>query len=174
LADFAVGSNLYPCTIDGAKRDRATFAGDLYVIARSIYHSTGRIEAVLGSLSLLTSHQTDDGYLGNLCPVQAPLHDDSGQPPTYALYSLSYALLLIPTIKEYWLRTGDENFVRGVWYRLDKLIQFVRRFVDERGLVVAPPSLSSKSMKPQSETYLQDVGGLVPTRWSYIWSFKQD
>ena len=154
LADFAVGSNVYPCTIDGAKRDRATFAGDLYVMARSIHHSTGRREAVLGSLILLTSHQTDDGYLGNLCPVQAPLHDSLDQPPTYAFYSLSYALLLIPTIKEYWLHTGDESFIRTVWSRLDKLIQFVRPFVDDRGLVVAPPPLSSKLISLQFETVL--------------------
>lgn len=36
FADFAVGTNLFSCTIDGAKRDRALFGGDLFVMGRSM------------------------------------------------------------------------------------------------------------------------------------------
>jgi len=143
MADFGVGSNMLACTIDGAKRDRTTFAGDLYVMARSIYYSTNRTDAVLGSLLLLISHQTSEGYLGNLCPPQAPLHQENDQPPTYAFYSLSYSLLLIKTVKDYWWHTGDEQFVQSLWPKLEKLLQFTHGFVDGRGLVVAPPPLSS-------------------------------
>lgn len=144
-ADFQVGTNDVAATMDGAKRDRAVFGGDLYVMGRSIYYSTGRVEAVLGSIQLLTSHQTSEGYLGNLCPVQTPLHDSSEQPPTYAFYSLSYALLLVVAIKDYWMYTGDRRVVTQVFDKLEKLMSFTGRFVDERGLVVAPPPLSSKS-----------------------------
>ncbi|RDW69281.1 hypothetical protein BP6252_08301 [Coleophoma cylindrospora] len=142
LADFQVGTNPLACTIDGAKRDRACFGGDLFVMGRSIFYSTGNFEAALGSIKLLTSHQTKDGYLGNLCPIQAPIHDDESEPPTYAFYSLSYALLLIVAIKDYWLHSGDLASVQSIWERLEKLIAFTERFVDDRGLVVAPPPLS--------------------------------
>jgi hypothetical protein len=58
LADFAVGTNPLACTIDGAKRDRACFSGDLFVMGRSIAYSTARLDAILGSITLLSSHQT--------------------------------------------------------------------------------------------------------------------
>jgi alpha-L-rhamnosidase len=107
--DFGVGSNMLACTIDGTKRDRTTFAGNLYVMARSIYYSTSRTDAILGSLLLLSSHQSAEGYLENLCPVQAPIHKDNHQPPTYAFYSLSYSLLLVTTTKDYWWHTETRN-----------------------------------------------------------------
>ncbi|TVY81734.1 hypothetical protein LSUE1_G005471 [Lachnellula suecica] len=142
LADFAVGTNALSCTIDGAKRDRAVFGGDLFVMGRSIYHSTANFEAALGSIKLLTSHQTKDGYLGNLCPIQTPLHEEDSEPPTYGFYSLSYALLLVVAIKDYWMYSGDHEAVRSVWARLEKMMAFTERFVDGRGIVVAPPPLS--------------------------------
>jgi hypothetical protein len=142
LADFAVGTNTLSCTIDGAKRDRAVFGGDLFVMGRSIYYSTANFEAALGSVKLLTSHQTKEGYLGNLCPIQAPAHEEPTEPPTYSFYSLSYALLLVVAIKDYWMYSGDYETVRSVWPRLKKLMAFTDQFVDARGLVVAPPPLS--------------------------------
>ncbi|KUJ16636.1 bacterial alpha-L-rhamnosidase domain-containing protein [Mollisia scopiformis] len=142
LADFAVGTNALACTIDGAKRDRACFGGDLFVMGRSICYSTGNLNAILGSIKLLTSHQTADGYLGNLCPIQAPMHEDTCEPPTYAFYSLSYALLLIVAIKDYWMHSGDNATIGFIWPRLEKLLSFTEKFIDERGLVVAPPPLS--------------------------------
>lgn len=145
LADFAVGTNQLACTIDGAKRDRACFSGDLSVMARSIAYLTARLDAILGSITLLSSHQTSEGYIGNLCPIQAPLHEELDmEPPTYALYSLSYALALVVVTKEYWMQSGDFTVVKNTWGRFEKLLSFAERFKDERGLIVAPPPLSSK------------------------------
>ncbi|KAF2623268.1 glycoside hydrolase family 78 protein [Macroventuria anomochaeta] len=141
LADFQVGTNALACTIDGAKRDRACFGGDLYVMGRSIAHSTMTFEAIAGSIELLTSHQTSDGYLGNLCPIQAPVHDSHEEPPTYAFYSLSYALLLVVAIKDYWLHTGDEKTRTRCLQPLKKLMTYTEQHVSQ-GVVIAPPPLS--------------------------------
>lgn len=143
LEDFQVGTNALACTIDGAKRDRACFGGDLFVMGRSICYSTANLNAILGSITLLTSHQTEAGYLGNLCPIQAPVHKEVSEPPTYAFYSLSYALLLVVAIKDYWMQSGDASVFQSIWPKLERLMAFTQRFVDERGLVVAPPPLSS-------------------------------
>jgi alpha-L-rhamnosidase len=161
LADFAVGTNALACTIDGAKRDRALFGGDLFVMGRSICYSTGNMNAILGSIKLLTSHHTEDGYLGNLCPIQAPLFSDSDEPPTYAFYSLSYALLLVVAIKDYWMHSGDIATVQSVWSRLEKLIAFTDGFADHRGLVVATPSLSSQFSPQSHHQKANDTSGLV-------------
>jgi alpha-L-rhamnosidase len=174
FADFAVGTNALSCTIDGAKRDRALFGGDLFVMGRSMYYSTANLNAALGSIKLLASHQTKDGYLGNLCPIQAPAHEDLTEPPTYAFYSLSYALLLVVAIKDYWLHSGDITTVRTLWQRLEKLIAFTESFVDERGLVVAPPLLSSTFSTITTFETADKISGLVSNGWTHIWSFWQD
>lgn len=144
LADFQVGTNSLACTIDGAKRDRACFGGDLYVMGRSIAHSTMSFEAIAGSIELLTSHQTSEGYLGNLCPIQAPVHDSNEEPPTYAFYSLTYALLLVVAIKDYWLHTSDEKTRLRCIKSLEKLMIYAEQHTSD-GVIVAPPPLSSKS-----------------------------
>ena len=147
LADFQVGTNALACTIDGAKRDRACFGGDLYVMGRSIAYSTMAFDAVAGSIELLTSHQTKDGYLGNLCPIQAPGHDSEDEPPTYAFYSLAYALLLVVAIKDYWLHTGDDKTRLRCLQPIKKLMAYTERYV-EQGIVIAPPPLSSELRYP--------------------------
>lgn len=144
MLDFAVGSNPLSCTIDGAKRDRSTFGGDLFVMGQSVAYSTNNIDAIKGSIQLLTSHQTKDGFLGNLCPIQAPMHTEEEEPPTYAFYSLEYALLLTVAMKNYWFTSGDVDIVRELWPKLIKLMEFVGSFASEQGLIAAPPPLSCK------------------------------
>lgn len=145
LSDFAVGTNALANTIDGAKRDRATFGGDLHILGRSIAYSTQVFEAVKGSILLLTSHQTSTGYLGNLSPIQAPVWNAStdGEPATYAFYSLTYASLLIVAIKDYWMHSGDDDMVDPVLLeRLRKQMGFTESYVNSNGLIEAPPELS--------------------------------
>lgn len=145
LADFAVGTNSVANTVDGAKRDRATFGGDLHVMGRSIAYSTQAFEAVKGSIELLTSHQTSEGYLGNLAPIQAPLWNEAadGEAPTYAFYSLTYASLLIVAIKNYWLHSGDEGLLGEVLLeKLRRQLNFAESYLNPDGLVEAPPELS--------------------------------
>lgn len=142
LEDFQVGTNYVACMVDGAKRDRACFGGDLFVSGRGVAYAGLDMAAVAGSIELLTSHQTEDGYLGNLCPIQAPIYRGD-EPPTYAFYSLTYALLLVVAIKDYWMHSGDDTVVERCLPRIEKLFGFVDRHVQTSGLIEAPPGLSS-------------------------------
>jgi hypothetical protein len=143
-ADFQVGTNQLPCLIDGAKRDRACFGGDAFVTGRSIAYSTGDLETWRGSLQLLMSHQTQDGFLGNLCPIQAPEHDTDDEPPTYAFYSLTYALLTIVSAKDYWYHCGDRSFIDAYFTKMQDQMHLVGRYLNRDGLVEAPSPLSSE------------------------------
>jgi hypothetical protein len=143
-ADFQVGTNQLPCLIDGAKRDRACFGGDAFITGRSIAYSTGDLETWRGSLQLLMSHQTQDGFLGNLCPIQAPEHNTDDEPPTYAFYSLTYALLTIVSAKDYWYHSGDMSFVDTYFTKMQDQMRLAARFLNQDGLMEAPPPLSSK------------------------------
>jgi hypothetical protein len=168
LDDFQVGTNGLACTIDGAKRDRACFGGDLYVMGRSIAHSTMTFDAIAGSIELLTSHQTSEGYLGNLCPIQAPVHEENEEPPTYAFYSLSYSLLLVVAIKDYWLHTGDARMKTRCFQRLEHLMAYTAEHLSA-GVVVAPPPLSSESgwdLSNQQADRLQCIGSHLAAQFS--------
>ncbi|KAH7252792.1 Six-hairpin glycosidase-like protein [Fusarium tricinctum] len=142
FADFQVGTNKFPCIIDGAKRDRACFGGDVFVTGRSLAYSTANLDAWKGSVELLLSHQNKDGYLGNLCPIQAPEHTGPDEPPYYGHYSLTYALLLVVSIKDYWMHSGDRALVNKIIYQLQRQIDFTKSFLNSDGLVDAPPYLS--------------------------------
>ncbi|KAL9946824.1 hypothetical protein D7B24_004622 [Verticillium nonalfalfae] len=141
FADFQVGTNPLACTVDGAKRDRACFGGDVFVMGRSLAYSTVDFEAWRGSIRLLVSHQTAEGYLGNLCPIQTPEHRDEGPPPSYAFYSLTYALLLVVSIKDYWMHSGEREAVESCFQKLEKLIHYADKFTNAAGLIEAPPHL---------------------------------
>lgn len=173
--DFQVGTNQLSCLIDGAKRDRACFGGDAFVTGRSIAYSTGDFETWKGSLQLLMSHQTQDGLLGNLCPIQAPAHETEDEPPTYAFYSLAYALFLVVSVKDYWLHSGDDSFVKQYSKRMQAQMRFVARFVNRSGLVEAPPHLSSKSNGTPSfvDAANDDFSDLVPDGWSGFRSIRR-
>lgn len=144
FADFQVGTNPFSCTIDGAKRDRACFGGDVFVMGRSLAYSTGDLDAWKGSIQLLTSHQEKNGYLGNLCTIQSPEHEEIEEPPSYAFYSLTYALLLVVSAKDYWMHSGDDDLIQSCWPKLVKLVEFTESHVNQDGLIEAPPHLSSK------------------------------
>ena len=168
--DFQVGTNQLSCLIDGAKRDRACFGGDAFVTGRSIAYSTGDFETWRGSLHLLMSHQTQDGLLGNLCPIQAPSHETEDEPPTYAFYSLAYALLLVVSVKDYWFHSGDVSFVEMYFRKMADQMRFAARFVNRSGLVEAPPHLSSKWNGPTNSVDAADneSSDLVPDGRSSI------
>ncbi|KAF5697485.1 alpha-L-rhamnosidase A [Fusarium globosum] len=140
--DFQVGTNKLACIIDGAKRDRASFGGDAFVTGRSIAYSTADFEAWKGTIQLLLSHQTKEGYIGNLCPIQAPEHDSADDPPHYGHYSLTYALLLVVSINDYWLHSGDWSVVEKSYRQLERQMEFTKGFLNSDGLVQAPPYLS--------------------------------
>ena len=153
-ADFQVGSNKLPCIIDGAKRDRASFGGDAFVTGRSIAYSTTDFEAWNGTIQLLISHQTSDGYLGNLCPIQAPEHGGPDEPPYYGHYSLTYALLLVVSIRDYWMHSGDRALVESLYHQLERHMEFTGQFMNDEGLVEAPPYLSSMPSKTSRFLFL--------------------
>ncbi|KAI8245012.1 hypothetical protein K4K55_003636 [Colletotrichum sp. SAR 10_96] len=143
LADFQVGTNAVACMIDGAKRDRATFGGDLFVSGRGVAYAGLDMAAVAGSIELLSSHQTEDGYLGNLCPIQAPIHTGDAPPPTYAFYSMTYACLLMVAVKDYWLHSGDDKVVQRLLPAAENLLKFAESHLNPSGLIEVHPELSS-------------------------------
>ena len=73
LTDFLTpGTPTVDLILDGAKRDRATFTGDLSVAAQTLYDTNDATAYVRGSLDLRGSTQLTSGYVSPFAEPGAP------------------------------------------------------------------------------------------------------
>jgi alpha-L-rhamnosidase len=141
LADFT-GTDLVtpdplPIILDGAKRDREDWSGDLGVSAPVDFYTTDADAYVLESLRLLGSYQAADGEsAGQVSPTSAlgtfPDGEDS--------YSASYSMEEVDNIATYYLYAGDLAFVRSEWPMIARELGYDQSLVDSRGLLVTDSS----------------------------------
>jgi Bacterial alpha-L-rhamnosidase 6 hairpin glycosidase domain len=113
LDAFTTNTNTETTLMDGSKRDRLVWSGDLTVSTPTLYYSSGASDAVAGSLRLHGSYQRSSGQVpGNLPPQLRPgLAPGDAMPDTY-YYSLSYSIYFVTTLYQYYLYTGDKDLVR--------------------------------------------------------------
>lgn len=137
LADFtgaAVRSpDPLPVIMDGAKRDRVVWSGDLGVEGPNIFYSTAASDYVRGSLELLASYQNANGESGTNVPPTVPA---GSFPESGYTYSASYSMDEVANIASYYRYTGDLDFVRSQWPMIDRELAYNRAMVDSRGLLV--------------------------------------
>ena len=137
LSDFAVpGGNALPAILDGARRDRAIWSGDLFVEGPTTYYSTGQSAYLKGSLQLLGSLQLSSGFVAGATPPQAALHTGAAIPGTTGLYSADYSMYWVLGLRAYYLYTGDTAFVRQEWPIVQRELAWNASQVDANGLFV--------------------------------------
>lgn len=93
--------------VDGAKRDRLVWNGDLSVSDRLDYLTFHDLDAVRNSLRTIAAHQRDDGYLTACSPV--------GPAASFCQSLLEYTLWWIWDLQDYYLYTGDGAFLDEMW-----------------------------------------------------------
>ncbi|MGP8058213.1 MAG: alpha-L-rhamnosidase C-terminal domain-containing protein [Acidimicrobiales bacterium] len=126
-----------PVIMDGAKRDRVVWSGDLGVEGPTVFDTTAADDYIRGSLKLLGSYQELSGESGADVPPTVPLgtFPASGYP-----YSTSYSMDEVDNIATYYLYTGDLGFVRSEWPMITRELAYDRSLVDARGLLVTDES----------------------------------
>jgi len=129
-------SNKIPVVVDGAKRDRSVWSGDLAVQGPVIYYSTGASEYIRESLRLLGSYGAPDGRVSTNLPSEWPV----GAGPTAAsesrIYSANYTLWWARALADYYLYTGDKEFLKEEWPILTRELDWCARQVGSEGLFV--------------------------------------
>ncbi|KAK0109311.1 hypothetical protein ONS96_003130 [Cadophora gregata f. sp. sojae] len=118
--DAWLGTKGHSILVDGSKRDRATWAGDLGIALPSAFVSTGDFESARNALQLQYDLQSREGQL----PMAGPPLNFYGS-DTYHMSSL------IGTY-EYLLYSGDLDFLTTNWNKIKRAINFVERKLDER------------------------------------------
>ncbi|EPQ59764.1 Six-hairpin glycosidase [Gloeophyllum trabeum ATCC 11539] len=113
-----------PCLVDGAKRDRTVWPGDMGISTHTQLVSTNDLIATRNSLLVMFS--TQDATTGAL-NYSGPTINAQGS-DTY----ISWSLL---GTHSYFLYTGDIGLVQTVWANYTKAVAFLSSQIDETGLL---------------------------------------
>ncbi|MEV6841826.1 trehalase family glycosidase [Actinoplanes sp. NPDC051411] len=119
-AVVGVGSEVL---VDGAKRDRSVWPGDMGVSATTAYASTDDLLAVRNSLTTMYNSQQPSGEL----PYGGPEFNFFGS-DTYHLWTL------IGT-HTYYLDTADKTWLDGIWAKYQRGVNFITAKIDGNHLL---------------------------------------
>ena len=129
-------SNEIPVIVDGAKRDRSVWSGDLVVQGPVNYYSTFATEYVRDSIKLLGSNANADGRVSTNLNAEWPVHAGVGPPPHERIYSSNYTLWWVRVLADYYLFTGDKKFLLEEWPTLTKEMAWAADQVGKDGLFI--------------------------------------
>ena len=136
LSDFTVpGVNQYASILDGARRDRAIWAGDMNVEGPSVFYSTDDAAYIKGALQALGSYQLSSGFVTGDLPPQDPLHTGALTPGTTGSYSATYSTYFVLGLGDYYLYSGDTAFVQQEWPTVQAELAWSASQLDSNGLL---------------------------------------
>ncbi|KAF9634945.1 hypothetical protein BFW01_g5840 [Lasiodiplodia theobromae] len=110
LEYFLAGTNPLSVSVDGARRDRIAYAGDLDITIRSTLASTYGTDYLNGSFELLGSNQLTPGFFVPTTKIQ--------QHPRTALIDanttglIGYSFNLVSAMGDFYTHTGSTSFAR--------------------------------------------------------------
>ena len=141
LDQFAAGTNVLPSIMDGGKRDRNDFTGDIGISGLTLLYSTFAREYLAGSIELFSSFQASDGGIALSLPPQyrpdvTPFDRTS---PTF-LAIPDYPLQHVTSIYQYYLYTGDKAFLQAQWPVVQKVIALYASLTSNPQRLVIPPA----------------------------------
>ena len=111
--------------VDGAKRDRWVWPGDLGISGLTAYVSTGDTLSVTNDLNTLFAHQNSAGGL----PYAGPPGDIGD------IFSDTYHLWTLIGVIDYYLYSGDRSWVISHWPQIKKAVAFSTAKIGADGLL---------------------------------------
>ena len=112
--------------VDGAKRDRSVWPGDMGISTNTAYVSTDDLTAVRNSLTTMYQNQLSTGQL----PYGGPEFNFYGS-DTYHMWTL------IGTYN-YYLDTDDQTWLNGIWSQYQLGVDFITAQIDGNDLLSVP------------------------------------
>ncbi|KAF7536154.1 hypothetical protein G7054_g4783 [Neopestalotiopsis clavispora] len=110
--------------LDGGKRDRVVWPGDIVISGPSIFVSTNSLEPVRNALDSLFLYQESDGRL----PYAGyPLAQLFGWSFTYHCHTLN-------DVYDYFMFTGNMTYLASYWDQYKSGLDYVLQFIDSTGL----------------------------------------
>jgi hypothetical protein len=140
--DVGVGDTIL---VDGAKRDRTVWPGDLGIEIPSSYAAFDDTVSARNALTTMYQHQRDTGEL----PYSGPMMNKYGS-DTYHLWTLAATY-------DYYRYTGDTKWLAGIWGGYQRGIDFMTQKVDAKGLVSITGTSDSVRILAKGENLTANV-----------------
>ncbi|KAJ7484259.1 glycoside hydrolase family 78 protein [Mycena latifolia] len=117
--------------VDGAKRDRTAWPGDLGVALETAFvaGNVGAMDAVKNNLITLWNLQ--DSQTGELPWVGPPVYSSAN--PNWYISDI-YSMWAIVATRDYWAYSGDTAWISSIWAQYLLAIEWVLSKVDSTGL----------------------------------------
>ncbi|KAF8060784.1 glycoside hydrolase family 78 protein [Lyophyllum atratum] len=131
-----------PILVDGAKRDRNIWPGDMGISSHTELVALNDLLPTKNALAVMFS--TQDPVTGSL--------QYSG-PPINARGSDTYISWSLIGTHNYFLYTGDLDFVRSVWGNYTKALAFLEGQVDSTGLMNVPQAFANDWGRDNGQGY---------------------
>ena len=144
LDEFSMGTNAVASIIDGAKRDRYCWSGDVSIAGPLIYYTNAASEFVKGTMTLWGSFHHSNVNKGEVSTTLAPQlkpgltagdNLPGGNPPGLNFWSTSYSTYFLPNLYDYYLYTGDLGFVRQQWPSAEQELAYLKSLTNAQGLL---------------------------------------
>lgn len=133
LPDFLMGTNPLNTTVDGSKRDRIAYTGDLDVAVGATMASTYGTEYIRGTLDLFASYQLTPGFFVPTAKIQ---QEPLAQPVDANITGLiGYSFNLLCAVSDFYLKTGDSALANDWAPRIVKMLDWAdSQTLPENGL----------------------------------------
>jgi hypothetical protein len=135
MSPKGTGDSTVNRVLDGGKRDRSIWTGDLLVEDPVIWQSVGQqgVPYIKDSLQLLFARQADSGELPG-----SPDFVNGFVPGGFAFnYSNNYSGYGVRALIDYYRHTGDADFTRTLLAAARKELAYNATFLDAKGLVAS-------------------------------------
>jgi len=127
--------------LDGAKRDRLWYLGDLFPAQRATFSAHWLPSIVADTLRDAAEHQLtaeDEARFGKIVDGKIPssnVHNYTRDHGTWLILD-DYSLWWVLTLHDYWIRTGDETILADTYPALERLFdRWAARKHDDAGLL---------------------------------------
>jgi alpha-L-rhamnosidase len=124
----ALPNQTIPVILDGAKRDRRPWAGDLDLQGRTAFDSVGfgakGSDYIKGSLHAFGGTQAPNGS------IFGHIQNWTVWPPTGGFYSTSYSMYHVLSVASYYFYSGDIDFARAQYQIIKNQLAYNRSLVD--------------------------------------------
>eukprot|EP00667_Euglena_gracilis_P001018 EG_transcript_1018 len=153
---YAGANTLELCTggtpsvfLDGSKRDRWVWTGDLFVEHLVAYVSNGDVASALNSLAILAEAQDPDGYVTHLSPPKDDPLRNLSMIFAKELYFTEYCAWYVVVTWLHYLHTGDDTFAREFEPVIDRAMGWLCGLVADDGLLKVGPETASTWHVPE-------------------------
>lgn len=164
LPDFFMGTNPAAASVDGSRRDRIAYTGDLDIAGGAALVSTHGLEYIMGTLELFGSYQAAPGFFIPTAKIQQePLTERLDVNITGLI---GYSFNLLTAVASTYVHTGNATFAK-VWA---PKVQAMLDWADSQTLDNGLFNLSDASFGGDWNYYDPTQSGVV-TKFNVVYAY---